>query len=414
MIPPGKLPDVGTTVFTVMSRRAAETGAINLGQGFPDYPCDPRLGELVAAAMAEGHMQYAPMAGVPALRERIAAELGARHGTAIDPEHEVTITAGATEGLYSTIQALVGPGDEAIVFDPSYDSYDPAVRLAGARCVHLPLEPPHFRPDWARVAAAINPRTRLVIVNSPQNPACTCLSRADLDELARLLRDRDCHVLSDEVYERIVFDDAGHASVLAHPELRARSMAVYSFGKSLHATGLRVGYAVGAAPLMAEMRKVHQFNTFAINTPMQRALAAWMAERPGYGGELAGFFVAKRDLLIAALGGAGGAGGAGGLGGAGGWRPLRPAGSYFLLADYSALCDQDDVALASRLVDEAGVATIPLSVFYREPPAGLRLLRLCFAKRNETLIEGARRLAAWGSAQRVGTARGTGAPGRPA
>ncbi len=402
MIPPGKLPDVGTTVFTVMSRRAAETGAVNLGQGFPDYPCDPQLGELVAEAMAAGHMQYAPMAGAVPLRERIAAGLGARHGIAIDPEHEVTITAGATEGLYSTIQALVGPGEEAIVFDPSYDSYDPAVRLAGARCVHVPLEPPHFRPDWTRVAAAINARTRLVVVNSPQNPACTCLSPADLDELARLLRGRDCHVLSDEVYERIVFDDAAHASVLAHAELRARSIAVYSFGKSLHATGLRVGYAVGAAPLMAEMRKVHQFNTFAINTPMQHALAAWLARHPGHGDGLADFFAARRDLLMGALGG--------------GWRPLRPAGSYFLLADYSALADEGDVALANRLVDEAGVATIPLSVFYREPPAGMRLLRLCFAKREQTLAEGARRLAAWGGARGAraqgARAQGPGVAGR--
>ena len=392
MIPPGKLPDVGTTVFTVMSRRAAETGAINLGQGFPDYPCDPLLGELVATAMAEGHLQYAPMAGVMLLRERIAAELGARHGIAIDPEQEVTITAGATEGLYSTIQALVGPGEEAIVFDPSYDSYDPAVRLAGARCVHIPLEPPRFRTDWARVAAAINERTRLVIINTPQNPACTCLAAADFDELARLLRGRDCRVLADEVYERIVFDGAAHASVLAHPELRVRSVAVYSFGKTLHATGLRVGYAVGPALLTAELRKVHQFNTFAINTPMQHALAAWLAARPGFGGELAAFFAARRDLLMQSLAGSG-------------WRALRPAGSYFLLADYAALGDEDAGALAGRLVDEAGVATIPLSVFYREPPAGMRLLRLCFAKREQTLVEGARRLSAWGQSQ---GARGAG------
>ena len=386
MIPPGKLPDVGTTVFTVMSRRAAETGAVNLGQGFPDYPCDPQLGEYVAQAITAGHVQYAPMAGVVPLRERIAEGLGARHGIAIDAEHEVTITAGATEGLYSSIQALVGQGEEAIVFDPSYDSYDPAVRLAGARCVHVPLAPPHFRPDWARVAAAINERTRLVIINTPQNPACTCLAPADLDELARLLRGRDCHVLSDEVYERIVFDGAAHASVLGHPELRGRSIAVYSFGKSLHATGLRVGYAVAPARLTAELRKVHQFNTFAINTPMQYALAAWLAARPGYGSELSAFFAARRDLLLGALAGDGAPGG---------WRPLRPAGSYFLLVDYAALSDEDDVTLASRLVDEAGVATIPLSVFYREPPAGMRLLRLCFAKRELTLAEGARRLSQW-------------------
>ena len=389
MIPPGKLPDVGTTVFTVMSRRAAETGAVNLGQGFPDYPCDPQLGAYVAAAMASGHVQYAPMAGVVALRERIASELGARHRIEIDPEHEVTVTAGATEGLFSSIQALVGPGEEAIVLDPCYDSYDPAVRLAGGRCVHVPLEPPHFRPDWARIASAVNERTRLVIINTPQNPACSCLSAGDLDELARLLRGRDCHVLADEVYERIVFDGATHASVLGHAELRARSIAVYSFGKSLHATGLRVGYAVGPALLTAELRKVHQFNTFAINTPMQQALADWLAAHPGFGDGLAGFFAPRRDLLLDALAGSG-------------WRLLRPAGSYFLLADYSALSDEDDVALAARLVDEAGVATIPLSVFYREPPAGMRLLRLCFAKREQTLAEGARRLLAWRQPARRG------------
>jgi methionine aminotransferase len=382
MIPPGKLPDVGTTVFTVMSQRAAELGAINLGQGFPDYPCDPRLGELVAAAMAAGHVQYAPMAGLPVLRERIAAQLAGRHGNTFDPVHEVTITLGATEALYCAVQALVGPGDEAIVFDPAYDSYDPAVRLAGGRCVHVPLAPPHFRPDWQRVRAAITPRTRLVIINTPHNPACSCLAAADLDELAALLRGRDCHVLADEVYEHMVFDGRRHASVLAHPELRARSVAAYSFGKNLHATGLRVGYAIAPPTLTSELRKVHQFNTFSIATPLQQAISDYLGEQPQFDSLLAGFFQAKRDRLAALLAGSA-------------WRTMRAAGSFFQLVDYAALCDQGDVAVAGRLLEEAGVASIPLSVFYREPPPGLRLLRLCFAKREQTLVEGARRMQAW-------------------
>jgi methionine transaminase len=382
VIPPGKLPDVGTTVFTVMSQRAAELGAVNLGQGFPDYPCDARLGDCVAAAMAAGHVQYAPMPGVLALREKIAAAHGPRHGIKIDPVHEVTVTLGATEALYSAIQALVGPGDEAIVFDPAYDVYDPAIRLAGARCVHIPLAPPAFAPDWERVRAALTPRTRLVVINTPHNPACSCLARTDLDELAALLRGRDCHVLADEVYEHMVFDGAAHASVLAHPELRGRSVAVYSFGKNLHATGYRVGYAIAPPLLAAELRKVHQFNTFSIAHPLQAALVEYIADPQGFGSELAPLFTAKRDQLAGLLAGSD-------------WRTIRAAGSFFQLVDYSALADIDDVAMASRMIEEAGVATIPLSVFYREPPAGMRLLRLCFAKRDETLVEGARRLRAW-------------------
>jgi methionine transaminase len=376
-----KLPDVGTTIFSVMSRRAAETGAINLGQGFPDYPIDPRLSELVAQAMAQGHNQYAPTLGVPALREQIARKLQRCYAVAVDPETEITITVGATEALYSAIQSLVGAGDEVLVFDPAYDSYDPAVRLAGARCVHVPLEAPLFRPDWDRVRAACTPRTRLIIINSPQNPACSCLSGADLDELAALLRGRDCRVLADEVYEHMVFDGAAHASVLAHPELRERSVAVYSFGKTLHSTGLRIGYALAPPAMSAELRKVHQFNTFTVATATQHAVAAYLGERPDCGADLPAFFQARRDQLA-------------GLLAAGGLEVLRSAGSYFLLLDYTAIDARADVELAGALISEAGVATIPLSVFYRDPPA-LRLLRLCFAKREDTLIEGARRLSAW-------------------
>jgi methionine aminotransferase len=383
----GKLPDVGTTVFAVVSRRAAETGAINLGQGFPDYPIDERLAELVHQAMRAGHNQYAPMPGLPSLLEQIAAKLLRVQGVQVDPGTEITVTLGATEAIYSAIQALAGAGDEVIVFDPAYDSYDPAVRLAGARCVHVPLLPPEFRPDWERVSAALSPRTRLVITNSPHNPACSCLSAGDLDALAGLLRGRDCTVLADEVYEHMVFDGARHASVLAHPELRARSVAVYSFGKTLHATGLRVGYAVAPAALTAELRKVHQFNTFTITTPVQQAIADYLREHPACGSDLPDFFQGKRDRLAALLDGSG-------------WRALRSAGSYFQLVDYSALSARPDVELVGALIDEAGVASIPLSVFYRDPPA-MKLLRLCFAKRDETLVEGARRLTAWASRQRT-------------
>jgi methionine aminotransferase len=385
MLLPDKLPDVGTTVFTVMSRRAAEAGAVNLGQGFPDYPIDARLAELVHQAMAEGHNQYAPMPGVPALLEQIALKLKRVYGVATDATQEITVTLGATEAIYSAIQALVGAGDEVIVFDPAYDSYDPAVRLAGARCVHIPMEPPAFRPDWGRVAELVTERTRLVIVNSPHNPACSCLQAADLDALAAIVRDRNCRVLADEVYEHMVFDGASHASVLAHPELRARSVAVYSFGKTLHATGLRIGYAVAPAALTTELRKVHQFNTFTIATCLQHAVAGYLRERPQCGADLPEYFQAKRNRLGALLEGSG-------------LRVLRSAGSYFQLVDYSAVSTRGDVELAGALIEEAGVATIPLSVFYRDPPA-LRLLRLCFAKRDATLVEGARRLGDWARRQ---------------
>jgi methionine aminotransferase len=377
-----KLPDVGTTIFSVMSRRAAELGAINLGQGFPDYPIDPLLAELVHRAMLEGHNQYAPMPGLPALTEQIALKLKRVYGISADPTTEITVTLGATEAIFSSVQALVGPGDAAIVFDPAYDSYDPAVRLAGARCVHVPLDPPQFRPDWQRVRAAVNERTRLVIINSPQNPACSCLSHADLDELAALLRERECYVVADEVYEHMVYDGARHASVLSHPELRERSVAVFSFGKTLHATGIRVGYAVAPAALTMELRKVHQFNTFSIASSLQMAIANYLVARPDCGSDLASYFQRKRDLLSAELAGSG-------------LAPLRAAGSYFQLVDYSALRDSADLAMAERLLTEAGVASIPLSVFYQSPPPTMRLLRLCFAKRDETLRAGAGRLRQW-------------------
>lgn len=376
-----KLPQVGTTIFTVMSRRAAELGAVNLGQGFPDYDIDPRLAVLVAQAMQQGFNQYAPMPGLPRLRAAIAGKLRRRYGVDADPDEEITITLGATEAIYSTVQALVGAGEEALVFDPAYDSYEVAIQLAGARCVHVPLQPPHFRIDWDRVRAAVNERTRLIIINSPLNPACTCLRSEDMAELATLLRQRDIRVISDEVYEHIVYDGAVHHSVLSYPELRERSVAVYSFGKTLHATGLRVGYAVAPREITTELRKVHQFNTFTIATALQQAIAVYLEERPACGEDLADFFAAKRDLLATALEGSG-------------LTLPRAEGSFFQLIDYGALSRARDVDFAEQLLTGARVASIPLSVFYEHPPS-MSLLRLCVAKRDETLREGAARLVAY-------------------
>jgi methionine transaminase len=373
-----KLPDVGTTIFTVMSRRARELGALNLGQGFPDYDIDPRLSELVAEAMRAGFNQYAPMEGTVSLREAIATKLRLYYGLERDPLSEITVTLGATEAIYSAIQAAVGPGDEVITFDPAYDSYEPAVRLAGARCIRLALGQPGFRYDWDRVRSALSARTRLIIFNSPHNPACVTASAADLEALAALIRDRDILVLSDEVYEHVVFDGAQHHSVLRHPELAPRSFAVFSFGKTLHATGLRIGYCVAPAVLTQELRKVHQFNTFSIAHPLQQAIAGYLGEKPEGGRGLAAFFQAKRDRLRAALAGSG--------------FQLPPAqGTYFQLLEYGALCGSGDLAFAEQLLTEAGVATIPLAPFYQAPQP-LKFVRLCIAKQDATLDEAALRL----------------------
>jgi methionine transaminase len=381
-----KLPRVGTTIFTIMSHRAAELGAVNLGQGFPDYDIDPRLGELVHEAMRQGYNQYAPMPGMPALREAIAAKLNRSYAVRVDPDLEVTVTLGATEAIFSSVQALVATGDEVIVFDPAYDSYEPAVQLAGGVCIHVPLQPPRFRYDWDRVKATLTDRTRLLIINSPHNPACTCMTAQDLATLAELLRGRDIYLIADEVYEHMVFDGRTHHSVLSQPELRERSVAVFSFGKTLQSTGLRIGYAVAPRGLTAELRKVHQFNTFTIATALQVAIARYLGERPDCGDGLLAFLGAKRDRLIAALADSG-------------LSLPHAEGSFFQLIDYGALSDAPDTQFAEELLTRARVATIPLSVFYQQAPP-MTLLRLCFAKRDDTLDEGAARLQAYARGRR--------------
>jgi methionine aminotransferase len=373
-----KLPDVGTTIFTVMSRRALEENALNIGQGFPDYPIDPRLSQSLVETIAEGRNQYAPMEGVVDLREQIALKLHSSYALEFDPQTEITVTCGGTEALYDAIQAVVRAGDEVIIFDPAYDAYEPAVRLAGGRCLRVPLSPPRFRFDWDRVRAALSDRTRLIIINSPQNPSCSAADADDLNALAELVRDRPISILADEVYEHVLYDGRRHASVLAHAELRGRSFAVFSFGKTLHATGWRVGYCVAPPAMTRELRKVHQFNTFSIASPLQHAIARYLSQYPDAWRGLSAFFQAKRDLLAGLLRGSG-------------FEPVPAAGTYFQLVDYGALSQSCDTDFADRLIREAKIAAIPLSPFYAAPPP-MTLLRLCIAKRDETLEAAADRL----------------------
>ncbi len=383
--PRSKLPDVGTTIFTVMSRRARELNALNLGRAFPITTSIRASGSCWRRRCADGFNQYAPMEGSSALRQVIAGKLKATYGVEPDWESQVTVTLGATEAIYSAIQAVVGAGDEVIMFDPAYDSYDPAVRLAGGRCVHVPLLPPTFGYDWERVAASITPRTRLIIINSPHNPSCTAATAADLDALAALTRGRDILVLSDEVYEHVMYDGRRHYSVVAHPELATRSFVVFSFGKTLHATGWRVGYGIAPPELTVELRRVHQFNTFSIAAPLQQAIAQYLLEKPQVWAELAVFFQAKRDLLRNGL--------------ASSAFRLPPAqGTFFQLLDFSAVSSADDISFAEQLLVKAGVATIPLSPFYVAPPP-MPFVRLCVAKRDATLAQAVSRLRAFADNQ---------------
>jgi methionine aminotransferase len=376
-----KLPKVGTTIFTVMSAFAQEHGAVNLGQGFPDFGCDPKLIDCVTEAMQAGHNQYPPMAGVPALREAIADKMAALYGHRYDPATEVTVTAGATQGILTAVLAVVRPGDEVIVLEPCYDSYEPNIELAGGKAVFVPLgiegEPGSFRPDFARIAAAITPRTRAIIVNTPHNPSATVWSATDMESLAELLAPTDIVLISDEVYEHMVFDGQTHESVARHPSLAARSLIVSSFGKTYHVTGWKVGYVAAPASLMAEFRKVHQFNVFTVNTPVQHALARYMAEPAPYL-ELPAFYQRKRDLFRAGLEHSR-------------FRLLPSEGSYFQCVDYSAISSQGEADFCRWLTAEVGVAAIPLSAFY-DGGFEQQVVRFCFAKRDDTLNAALERL----------------------
>ncbi len=366
-----KLPDAGTTIFTVMSALAAECGALNLSQGFPDFPVPAGLLERVIHHLQAGHNQYAPMAGLPALRAQVARKVSSLYGRPTDPETEVTITSGATAALFTAMQAVIGPGDEALCFDPAYDAYDPAIRLAGGRAVHVPLRYPGFAVDWDRVRDALTPRTRLIILNSPHNPSGAALGAADLAALTDLVQDTRILVLGDEVYEHILFDGRRHESLLRHPALRERSFVVSSFGKTYHATGWKVGYCVAPPALTEEFRRIHQFVQFCVVTPVQWALADFMASDPAHYLTLPAFYQAKRDHFCSLLAGSR-------------FRLSPSAGTYFQLLDYGAITAEEDVAFARRLTREAGIASIPVSVFHAEPQAE-RLLRFCFAKDAATL-----------------------------
>lgn len=380
LIPQSKLPSLGTTIFTRMSALAQQHQAINLSQGFPDFDGPRFLQQRLAFHVAAGANQYAPMTGAQPLREAIADKTAALYGHRPDANSEITVTAGATEALYAAITALVRPGDEVICFDPSYDSYAPAVTLSGGELTRLALQPPHFRVDWQQFADALSPRTRLVILNTPHNPTATVWHNSDIDALWQAIADREIYVISDEVYEHICFAADGHASVLAHPQLRERAVAVSSFGKTYHMTGWKVGYCVAPAAISAELRKVHQYLTFSVNTPAQLALADMLREEPAHYQQLPEFYRAKRDRFVDALS-------------ASRLKLLPCEGTYFLLADYSAISDRDDVSFCQWLTEEVGVAAIPLSVFCAAPFPH-QLIRLCFAKQDATLDAAAARLVA--------------------
>jgi len=373
-----KLPGSGTTIFTVMSHMAQVHGAINLAQGFPDFDAPQALRDRVKYHLDHGHNQYAPLAGLPELSEQIAAKIGSLYGHVIDPRTQITVTPGATEAIYCAVTAVVNPGDEVIVFDPAYDTYGPSVTLNGGITHHIPTSYPDFRIDWNRVADMVNARTRLIMINTPHNPTGSAWTSEDIDSLRDVTSGTGIYVLTDEVYEHMVYDGRPHLSLLRYPDLASRTYAVYSFGKTYHATGWRIGYCVAPAPMMKEFLRIHQFINFSTNAPLQYGLADYMRDCPDFHLSLAGFYQHKRDLFCRLL------------------KPsrfrLRPsAGTFFQLADYSEISDEADMDFAVRLTREHKVAVIPVSVFYDQPPEQ-RIVRFCFAKGDETLIEAAGRL----------------------
>ena len=372
-----KLPDVGTTIFAVMSKMAAEHQAINLSQGFPDFPISEQLIDLVHQAMQDGINQYAPMPGLPRLRQAIAAKLQATYSIDTDPDTEITVTAGGTQALYATITAITNPGDEVIIFDPAYDSYDPVVRLSGGRPVHLQLKPPTFGIDWDEVEAHITYRTRALIINTPHNPSGAVLGETDIQRLSQIVNQHNLLVISDEVYEHIIFDGLEHHSVLKYPELRARSVAIYSFGKTFHATGWKTGYMVAPPALTSELRKVHQFNVFCANAPIQEGIARYLEDGDHYS-YLNDFYQQKRDTFEQLMS-------------ATKFTAVPCHGTYFQLYSYENISDMPDEEMATWLTKEYKVATIPASVFY-EDGSRIRYLRFCFAKSQETMEQAVERL----------------------
>ena len=375
--PQTKLPKVGTTIFTVMSQLAAEHGAVNLGQGFPDFAVPQRLVDELDRAMRAGHNQYAPMTGVPALREAIAAKVSTLYGAVYDVDAEITVTAGATQAIFTAVAALVHPGDEVIVFTPVYDSYAPSVELQGGKVVYAHLSLPDYRPDWDEVTRLITPRTRMIILNSPHNPTGTVWTAEDMARLEALVKDTDIVLLSDEVYEHMVFDGARHESVLRYPGLAERAFVVSSFGKTYHITGWKVAYCLAPRELMAEFRKAHQFIVFTVHAPSQYALADFM-KKPGWYEQLKALYQGKRDIFRQALTGSR-------------FELLPCEGTYFQCVKYGAISDEGDRAFVERLTREHGVAAIPVSAFY---PDGEDhgVIRFCFAKSAATLEQALERL----------------------
>lgn len=372
-----KLPDVGTTIFTVMSRMATEYGAINLAQGFPDFPCSPKLVELVSQAMQAGYNQYAPMEGLLSLRERIAEKTEICYGYAPNPITDITVTCGATESIYAAVAAVVKPGDEVIVLEPCYDSYLPAIALNGGQAITIPLSPGNYAIDWPRVRASVTDRTRLIMLNSPHNPTGAIISSKDLRELYQIVQDTNILILSDEVYEHIVFDGQVHQSLLTAPTLRERSFVISSFGKTFHTTGWKTGYCIAPDWLTREFRKVHQFLTFSNFTPVEYALVEYLKEKDAYL-TLSSFYQQKRDSF-------------GELMKATPFRMLPSYGTYFQLASYAHLTDENDYDFSIRLTKEAGVAVIPVSVFYQNNTDN-KVIRFCFAKKDETIEKAVERL----------------------
>jgi methionine aminotransferase len=364
-----------------MSQLATEYGAVNLGQGFPDFPTPQALQDALARHVRDGRNQYAPMTGVLKLREQIAHKTERMYGRTVDPETDVTVTSGATEALFAAVAATVDAGDEVILLDPCYDAYEPAVELQRATPVHVPLALPHFNPDWEQVRAAITPRTRMIVINSPHNPSGAVLEKTDLDALAELLRGTDIAVLSDEVYEHIIFDGREHQSVLRHAELAERSFVVSSFGKTYHCTGWKVGYCIAPPALSTEFRKIHQYLTFATFTPAQHAFADVLEADPQHYLDLPAFYAARRDRFRDLLDGSR-------------FGLLPVGGAYFQVADYSAIADCDAASFCEWLVRDKGVAGVPVSVFYDQPPSDLKLVRFCFAKTEATLAQAGERLRA--------------------